>query len=219
MMDARQLKIVDTAVDLFYKDWEETTQQQKNEKMYEQRCSNDEEDNIRFLGRPDMRIDFKATLERVTSHQKAVKVNQGRPGKIKTETIEGRRASMSPNAAAAAEVTNDFFSASGGRRGSGVMPSNPNRASPVASDSVSPLLGMPPRSQSTQQLKRSSGSFKRSSLSVPTSPTEENAAGAGVTEGVVKRSSGSFRRSSSVAVPLTRNDSKSSLKKVASIRA
>jgi len=213
-MDSRQLAIVDTAVDVFYKDWEQTTQQQKNETLYEQRCSNDEEDNITFLGRKDMRADFKSTLEKVLSHSKAVKVNNGRPSKIKTETMEERRASWSPNAGAAAEVTEDFFTTSGSRRGS--LPLN-RVGSPVSEDSVSPLTRMPPRSQSQQQLKRSSNSFKRTaSTNVPVSPTGEESSAS--PEGILRRSSSSFKRSGSTAVPLTKTDSKSSLRRGTSLR-
>jgi hypothetical protein len=214
VMDSRQLAIVDTAVDMFYQDWEQTTQQQKNEMLYDQRCSNDEEDNILFLARKDMRADFKSTLEKVLLHSKAVKVNNGRPGKIKTETMEERRASWSPNAGAAAEVTEDFFTTSGSRRGS--VPSN-RAGSPVADDSVSPLQRMPPRSQSQQQLRRSSNSFKRTaSTSVPVSPTGEEAVAP--QEGILRRSSSSFKRSGSTAVPLTKTDSKSSLRRGVSLK-
>lgn len=196
-MDSTQLQMCSDAVDFFYDDWENKTQQEKSGLLHSKRCTIDDENNICFLGRPDMRTDFKTNVARVFEHAKAVKIGgkKAKPSKIDTASLQGTNSekttpTVTPSGGASIMSQRRCSSADGGTPTGGYS-STPSRGNTPTGHQSPPLL-----------LKRSTGSFKKdkskegSSAAVPRAEGD-GAAAASPGGAQLKRSSGSFRRSES----------------------
>ena len=197
-MDSTQLQMCSDAVDFFYDDWDKKTQQEKSGLLHSEHCNIDDENNICFLGRPDMRADFKTNVVRVFEHAKAVKISgkKAKPSKIDTASLQGTNSkktspTVTPSGGASIMSRRRRSSADGGTPTGGYS-STPSRDNTPTGHQSPPLL-----------LKRSTGSFKKdkskegNSAAVPRAEGDGAAAASPGGGEQLKRSSGSFRRSES----------------------
>jgi hypothetical protein len=210
-MDSTQLQMCSDAVDFFYDDWENKTQQEKSGLLHSKRCTNDDENNISFLGRPDMRTNFKTNVARVSEHAKAVKIGgkKEKPSKIDTASLQGTNSEKTTPT-----VTPSGYSSTPSRgntptghqspplplkRSNGSFKKDKSKEGSSAEVPRAEGDGAAAASPGGAQLKRSSGSFRRSDSTKSTTISPKEASGA------LKRSSGSFKLGA--AAPLVKTES------------
>jgi hypothetical protein len=211
-MNSTQLQTCSDAVDFFYNHWDNKMQSEKNVLLSSKRCTNDDENNIRFLGRPDMRMDFKTIVARVFEHAKPVRIGgrKARPSKIDTASLQGtdsQKTTPTVTPSGGASITSRRHSLGGtptdNSSSTPSMGNTPTGRQPSPEAAASSLLPMPPRNKSSPLLlKRSTGSLKKNKAKEGSSAEMRKAEGDGAAaaapgEAQLKRSSGSFKESDS----------------------